>query len=203
MRDLEIRRELYRTVLSQHCSDAATRVIDELGICEGQARIDLAVVNGQISGFEIKSEHDTLARLPHQIDMYGRVFDNVTIVCGARYVDRILQIVPDWWAVLAADRGATGICLREIRLGAQNTGIDGLAVAQLLWRAETLAILQHLNRSRGLSSVPRARLWKELVANLPLLELCAVVRDQLKRREDWRAAPSQPRDDDWCLQSAT
>lgn len=189
-------------MLRQHCSDAATRVIDELGICQGQARIDLAVVNGQISGFEIKSEHDTLARLPHQIDLYGRVFDNVTVVCGARYAARILEAVPTWWGVMVADRSGTGICLREIRLGAQNIGVDALAVAQLLWRAETLAILQHLNRSRGLSSVPRARLWNELVAALSLPELCAVVRDRLKRREDWRVAQSQSQDGDWCLQTA-
>ena len=64
MRDSEIRNTLRATLLSEHAGDPTAVVIDELGICQGSARIDMAVVNGSLNGYEIKSDLDTLARLP-------------------------------------------------------------------------------------------------------------------------------------------
>ena len=43
-----------------------TIVLDELGLCHGDVRIDVASVNGELSGYEIKRHADTLARRPKQ-----------------------------------------------------------------------------------------------------------------------------------------
>jgi hypothetical protein len=58
------------------------RIIEELGVVHGKSRIDIAVINGLMHGYEIKSDKDTLQRLPEQMNMYNSVFNKVTLVVG-------------------------------------------------------------------------------------------------------------------------
>src|SRR4051812_4946444 len=102
MRDRDIRGALWTLLHQEHKDDADTLVLDELGICEGAARADVAVVNGSLAAFEIKSDRDTLARLPAQAEAYQRVFDQVTIIVGGRYIERIVEAVPDSWGIVQA-----------------------------------------------------------------------------------------------------
>jgi hypothetical protein len=64
--------------------------------------------------------------------------------------------------------------------------VDPRAVAQLLWRDEALAALKLRNLSKGALSKPRKVLWDRLVENVPAPELCAIVRNQLLTRPQWR-----------------
>jgi hypothetical protein len=53
-------------------------IIDELGLCRGTVRVDIAVVNGVLKGYEIKGDQDTLRRLASQAATYNRIFDTMT-----------------------------------------------------------------------------------------------------------------------------
>ncbi|MBZ0163030.1 MAG: sce7726 family protein [Notoacmeibacter sp.] len=56
-------------------------------------RADLAVHNGsRFIGIEVKSRHDTLARLRDQLDVYTACFDDVMIVLDERHVEEGLEI---------------------------------------------------------------------------------------------------------------
>src|SRR5882724_5773501 len=102
MRDRDIRLGLHRELERAHRRYASeTLFIDELGLCQGNARIDLAVVNGSLSGYEIKSERDTLQRLPHQVEVYSRALDYVTIVASNSHIAKTIDLIPEWWGVLA------------------------------------------------------------------------------------------------------
>lgn len=68
LRDIHLRKMLLEELYDEHKNDSNTRIINELGIDFGASRIDVAVVNGIIHGFEIKSECDTLLRLPRQME---------------------------------------------------------------------------------------------------------------------------------------
>src|SRR5690242_7332263 len=72
MRDIDIREALRAEIARRHNGESNTLVVEELGLCQGIARVDLAVVNGSVNGYEIKSAHDTLSRLPAQSDVYSR-----------------------------------------------------------------------------------------------------------------------------------
>src|SRR5688572_30584359 len=101
MRDRDIRTSLHQQLERAHRHYAdETLFIDELGLCQGNARIDLAVVNGSLSGYEIKSECDTLQRLPHQIEVYSRALDYITIVASETHIDKIIVLIPEWWGVI-------------------------------------------------------------------------------------------------------
>ena len=56
-----------------------------MGVWSGTVRIDVAVLNGEMCGYEIKSDRDTLERLPFQIEIYSKEFDKLTLVVGRRH----------------------------------------------------------------------------------------------------------------------
>src|SRR5579859_6616820 len=97
MRDIDIRQTLMNEMCRLHQGDSETLIVEELGLCQGIARVDLAVVNGSLHGYEIKSERDTLARLPGQTDIYNRALDFVTLVIAPIHSEKIGNIVPSWW----------------------------------------------------------------------------------------------------------
>lgn len=195
LRDLDIRRELLDRLRDEHSADLAdTLILDELGICQGERRVDVAVINGSIAGFEIKSERDTLARLTHQRDAYGLVFDEMTLVVSACHVNAARRLVPMWWGILVATGRRGDVTFRLKRRPKRNRCTSDYAVAQLLWRNEVLALLEKRSLAGGLRSKPRTHLWRALVAAMDPTELRREVRDQLRART-WRAE-SLPQQDD-------
>ena len=77
--DRDIRKALLESLRSEHAEDPSTLILQELAVCDGSARVDVAVLNGSLAGFEIKSERDSLNRLESQIENYARCFDSLTI----------------------------------------------------------------------------------------------------------------------------
>ncbi|HET7057847.1 MAG TPA: sce7726 family protein, partial [Nitrospiraceae bacterium] len=69
--DSDIRRVLRSKLLLKHADELDTVIIEELGLCRGQVRVDLSVVNGLLHGYEIKSDRDSLRRLRSQAELYG------------------------------------------------------------------------------------------------------------------------------------
>jgi hypothetical protein len=68
--DSEIRTALHSKKLSRLRSSQEVLIVDELGLAHARSRVDIAVINGCLHGYEIKSAQDTLARLPAQIATY-------------------------------------------------------------------------------------------------------------------------------------
>lgn len=187
-RDIDIRTSLHRVLLNEHKNEPDTLILDELGICQGDARIDVAVVNGAINGFEIKSESDTLERLPRQCEAYNKVFDTVTILTASRFIDGITDVIPEWWGVTLVEMEKDGtVHFFSYREPSRNTNIDPYVLAQLLWRDEAVEILKVRGLHRGLLSKPRKDIWVALANKIPLVELQAEVRKCLKERLNWRS----------------
>ncbi len=191
MRDIDVRRKLRVEVERSHRNEIDTLIVEELGLCQGIARVDLAVVNGSVHGYEIKSERDTLLRLPGQTDVYNRTLDFVTIVSAPNHSKKIRTLIPRWWGIWSAVDDGCDLRLEVVREASMNPGVDPYALAQLLWRDEALESLLDRNLASGLKSKPREELWRRLASELTLTELGQIVRNRLKRRgSDWRARVS-------------
>jgi hypothetical protein len=188
LRDIDVRTALHSRLSQSMAPGGDTLVVDELGLC-GTARVDVAVVNGSLSGFELKSDVDTLRRLPAQVEAYGHVLDHVTLVVTSRHLEPASALVPAWWGVLVADSESDRVRLKEARPAGANPGLDPSAIAQLLWRDEALSILTHRGIDAGVRSKPRWAMWDRLAQSLELDDLRSEVRAALKRRRGWRAAP--------------
>ena len=84
--DLIIRFALKEDLRRRYARNKKLRIIEELGVQHGTARIDIAVVNGTMHGYEIKSDQDTLKRLPEQMDIFNSVFDKMTLIVGKNHL---------------------------------------------------------------------------------------------------------------------
>lgn len=192
MRDIDVRRAVHKKILMEHHKDPDTLVIDEFSLNQGLCRVDIAVLNGRLHGYELKSASDTLERLPAQIQHYSAVMDRVTLVVADNHADKALLLLPSWWGVKLATLGLRGaVHLKTLRKERQNPGQDKLALATLLWKEEVINILQEHGFERGLKNKPRRVLWQLLATELDMSQLRDVVRTTLKARSGWRAGVSQ------------
>lgn len=67
----------------------------EMVVESWRGRVDMALFNGHLHAFEIKSDADKLDRLPDQIRRMIRHFDNVGVVCGDRHLDKVVAVVDE------------------------------------------------------------------------------------------------------------
>jgi hypothetical protein len=186
--DKLIRTAFRKRLENTYKDDKDVRIIDELGVIHGSARVDMAVVNGIIHGFELKSDLDTLRRLPEQMDAYNSVFDQVTLVVGKNHVHEAIRAVPEWWGVIIAKISDSNdeINFVPIREAVDNPERNPVSVARLLWRQEALDVLEKNGHADGVRSKPRNIIYHRLATVLNQNDLGAEVRQCLFTRADWR-----------------
>ena len=172
-----------------YASGQKTKIIEELGILHGTARIDIAVVNGIMHGYEIKSDQDTLKRLPEQIKEYNAVFDKLTLVVGRRHLYKAIHIIPDWWGVMIAIINENNkMVFHVIREAGDNQKQVGISIARLLWKEEALQILERKNKAEGFRSKPRKLVYERLTNVIGMNTLKKQVRNTLLvTRKAWRS----------------
>jgi hypothetical protein len=188
MNDFHIRAALKRKLVYQYKDDLETVVIEELGIHHGTSRIDLAVVNGVLHGFELKSDQDTLTRLPEQANAYGTVFDWVTLVVGEHHLCRAADLIPDWWGLRVVRGKAGSLTFSDLKLPMDNPSPDPFSVVSLLWRNEALRFLGEFGDTKGANLKSRSEIYTELVEKASFDHLRDMVRRCLRERLDWRSA---------------
>src|SRR5438128_554184 len=110
---------------SERAHDPTAAMFDEMPLRRGDGRADLAVVNGALSGFEIKSGKDSLARLAHQIPLYEAIFDYCHVVVTERHLDAARSSAPSAWGIRLVERlDASVPRFHTIREAWPNRGTD-------------------------------------------------------------------------------
>jgi hypothetical protein len=185
LRDRDIRLALIDKLRKLYAHDPHTLILQEFGLFEHRVRIDVAVVNGFMFGFEIKSDADTLERLPFQKEIYNKIFDNVVIVVGESQFSKIEAVVPAWWGIWVARNNANKVGLRIAREPSDNENVDPKALVRCLWKREALEIIKEKQLyEKKLNKAKRSVLWDILADSIPIDE--RLVCSYLKRRDDWR-----------------
>lgn len=187
--DASIRVVLRESLRDNYRDDPETAIFEELGVAHGAARIDIAVVNGIMHGYEVKSDLDTLRRLPEQMEMYNSVFDKVTLVVGSTHLVNAFKKIPEWWGVETARIDENGsVFFNKIREPHNNPQQHKVSIARLLWRHEALGILEKIGKADGVRSKPREVIYERLAESLGLEPLKKYVRGVLQHpRQDWRS----------------
>lgn len=179
--------ELRQAVRSRLLADATKsggRLFEELGIEGGEARVDLALVDTQLSAFELKSDLDSFARMHNQIHAYNRVFDRVTLVTGPVYSEASLALMPTWWGVWSAARRTDGtLALRVLRKPKANPVQDRLSMAMLLWRAECIETLASHRGELPPKRATKFELQEMLARELSVRTLREAVTSFLRKRQ--------------------
>lgn len=181
----QIRTAVRGRLTELHGGEPATVLRDELGLCLGATRVDVAAINGSLTGCEIKGSRDRLTRLPHQVELYGQVLDYAVLVVEPKLATKATGLVPDWWGLWQVQDVDGTVELAELRQPQQNSATVPRSVAQLLWRDEVYDELAQRDAARGLARATRWQLWGALVELLDAAELGTLVRDRLKARQEW------------------
>lgn len=175
-------RALLREYLENIHAGTGTVLLEELGLCQGDVRVDVAAVNGELSGFEIKSPSDTLARWPNQCRIYSKVVDRAWLVAPMKKL--AAADVPAWWGQIAIFELDDRLALRVVKDAGLNSTLDPLSLAKLLWRDEALEVLVNAGCARGVMTKSRKHVWKKLIQSVEIDDLRAAVRAALKRRPE-------------------
>ncbi|MEZ5343883.1 MAG: sce7726 family protein [Acidimicrobiales bacterium] len=189
MADADIRPALREYLWRCHGHDTDTVLVEELGLLRGRVRVDLAVVNGSLHGYEIKSDRDSLRRLGVQVDLYGQVLDRATLVVGDRFAPLATSLVPAWWGVVKVTRTASGPRFTMLRRSKLNRHRNPRVLAELLWSDQVLALLERRGAARGMRGKPRRVLWDRLCECFSVDEIAAAVRQRLKATPDSEVHP--------------
>ena len=184
--DPEIRSALINYLSRDQKPHSGCVLIEELGLCRGQVRLDLGLVSGRLHGFEIKSDRDTLVRIDRQIDFYNRVVDRMTLVVGLRYQEVAEARVPEWWGILTAEKRGGEVLISERRAAGENPAQDIRSLAELLWLDDAMQLLDSRNAARGYRGKPRRIIWDRICEVLSPDEIGFAVRAGLRARTTGR-----------------
>ena len=180
-KDADVRALLKEQLATIH-EGTGTLILDELGLCQGDVRVDVAAVNSELAGFEIKSPSDTLARWPNQQKIYSRVVDRAWLVAPLKTIEKARM--PEWWGQIAVFDETDRLALRIVRPAATNPTPDKLSIAKLLWRDEALEVLRNAGCARGVMTKSRKLVWRRIVDAVEMEDLRASVRAALMRRPE-------------------
>jgi hypothetical protein len=197
MNDQQIRTSFFRKWLSRHRANSQTLIINELGLNHGKNRADIAVINGRLTGYEIKSDADSLRRLDEQISSYNEIFDRIYLISTKRHLFEVIEKLPDWWGIIIASEGKLGaINFILYRKTKKNPNVDNHAVARLLWRPEAQDILNNQGAQGNQIRLNRELLYNNIISIMNPTILRRTVRNYLRKRKNWRDHSILSLDDD-------
>ncbi len=190
--DAEIRHAFHARHLHRTKARPDTLVIDELGLAHAKCRIDVAVINGCIHGYEIKSARDTLGRLDGQLKIYCQTLQKLTLVVATKHVDTVMGKLPKWCGLIEAREGPRGgISFHKIQNAAYNPDVNPFMVVHLLWRDEVKDLLKKKGFENRDLHGNRKRLYEMLCKNMNLNEITTSILGCMEQRKAWRDLPAR------------
>lgn len=155
-------------------------IVNEMAVANWSRRADIAVANGRLYAYEIKSSADTLKRLPGQVDLFACYFDKVTVVAATKFVSKILESYPSEVGVLEVIDDAGVARIRQVRSGRLSETRDAAILSGFLTKVDLLQLL----KSEGVeiaADLSRRALVKE-VSNLPIRPVKRYVLSRIKEK---------------------
>lgn len=173
------------------------RIIEEKQT--GKARADaVMVLPDAIYGIEIKSDHDTYARLAGQVKNYDLYYDRNIVVAGSTHGLHIREHVPDWWGIITVEELGGEWDFYVLRAARQNPNVRAEKKLSMLWRPELAHILEknNLYRYQGkskqfvqkklLDTVPPELLWRQVSEELFQRDYTAIAGEIAEYRRQTR-----------------
>lgn len=97
-----------------------SKIYEEFVLPSSKARADVVVVNGYFTGYEIKSDVDSLQRLPTQIKEYDTYLEKNYIVVGQKFASKVHEYIPEHWGIIVATEKKDSVSLEFRRPAKQN-----------------------------------------------------------------------------------
>lgn len=164
-------------------------LVEEMEVCSGRARIDLAVIGDRLIGIEIKGPQDSVMRLPDQAKAYSQCFDEVVLLVHESLAEKARPLIPYWWGLIAGRQIHGRIRYRVERRPETNPSLNHEKVLSLLWREEIDALLAELLGSHPKPRATKKSIRAELLAQVEPPVLHQASLRKLRERTKWRGVP--------------
>jgi len=184
LRDL-VKSELPRLVRSR----SQALLVEEMEVCLGRARVDLAVIADHLIGIEIKGPKDDVTRLPGQVQAYSKCFDRVVLVVHESLARKARPLVPSWWGLVVSLQKNDRFSYEFERRPRPNPELDMDAFLSLLWREEVDALLTDLLGTTPKPKATKKSIRAELLAQVAFPILHCASLNKLRNRSEWRSVP--------------
>ena len=116
------------------------RILEEKNT--GASRADvIGVIDGDLIGFEIKSDRDTYTRLKTQTVDYDAFFDFNYLAVGASHQKHAHEHLPAHWGILVVHESENGPIVEMDQIPARNNGAKLANQLSFLWRPELERLL--------------------------------------------------------------
>lgn len=182
LRDPELRKPLQKWLERKFLGHDDTEILHELRMPRPSGRVDIAIINGRLSGFEIKSDFDSLSRLPRQVRAFSAVFDEVCVVTTSRHSADAKKIIPSWWRLsVHSNKDGKGV-FRTVQKGSRNPNVRTDALLHMLTRSELSDIFRVRRLDLQIRSTRRFQMIERLIEQLEPSEIQFEVRRLLKIR---------------------
>ena len=181
LRDSDIREHLLQELRSPVVRPVPSLIINELPVQYGSAIIDIAVIDGELTGYEIKSDVDSLRRLAGQIDLYQEVFDRLYVVTTPSWLERVTRIIPIWVGLVIIEEEYR---ISVHRSAEMNIHVAMEVVLDLLTRSELSRVVKEAGLRRYSADAKHILCGRVLQA-IGTEEAKRTVQRLLSQRIDW------------------
>jgi hypothetical protein len=148
-----------KTKLTAHLQPRYSKFIYELGIARGDVIADVVAIGpGLLHGYEIKSDGDTLKRLPNQLKVYDRVFNEVWVVLTSKHLLKAQPLLSAHHGVILVSPARCEV----LRPAVANPNVYKRTLVNLLWRQHSIDFLKDLGQARGFLSKRRGQINQKI-----------------------------------------
>lgn len=174
--------ELFNKILLGIHSPRTSTAFEEFAIANSIA--DFIVLNGSASVYEVKTDLDNFQRLEAQVIDYYSAFDRVTIVCGPKSIDALMNRYGDSTLGILelTDRKTLHWCKKPDSVVDR---LNHLSLFNMLRKAERGVVLEELEvKVPNVAPVFYAKESFDRFSIVPMSELYPKCLEVLKRRGD-------------------
>jgi hypothetical protein len=193
MTEARIRSDIRNQLMSRFAGRVGgALLIEEMEVCSGKARVDMAIICDRLIGIEIKGPNDDLHRLSWQVSQYSRCFDHVVLVVHDGLAGAARELIPAWWGIVVGTAQEEAYKYRLLRRPRKNLNLDAEATLALLWREEITDLWRDLLGEPLPKKASKRNLRQQLVSAVTSHKLRCAGISLLKARREWRAISISP-----------
>lgn len=179
LREQEVKIAFINWLFEKGMLDDAT-IINEMVVANWSRRADLAIANGHLQAFEIKSDFDSLKRLDGQLETFTSRFEKVTVVCAPKFTYEVTKKVASDVGIIEYSNTNKGIKFKIIQRGRISVlSNKKFYINYLLKKELQLLIVEH---SKQLLFESGRESLEHIAAQLPLSKIRSFVLNAIKKR---------------------
>ena len=159
-------------------------IIEDLGVHNGNAIVDIIAVYKTMHDFEIKGETDSVSRVSKQSVYYNVSLPKLTLVTTQNHLSWASKHLPAFWGIILAKKDQEGqVRLTHKRPAKNNPNFSKETSLLMLWKAELLNPRFQILETEVRQNDSRAELATKIAARLTKDQIAALLATSINDRE--------------------